>query len=93
MKLSVQEVKSNREAFAKAGIALPDYDMEKVHRLTKEAPIWIHFGAGNIFRGYIAGLQDFEGATGTASFDKNGDVIKEPLRMEIKDGKFTVVDK
>ena len=44
-------------------------------------------------RDYIAGLQDFEGATGTASFDKNGDVIKEPLRMEIKDGKFTVVDK
>ena len=44
-------------------------------------------------REYIAGLQDFEGATGTASVDKNGDVIKEPLRMEIKDGKFTVVEK
>ena len=44
-------------------------------------------------RDYIAELKDFEGATGTASFDENGDVIKEPLRMEIVDGKFTVVDK
>ena len=44
-------------------------------------------------RDYIANIKDFEGSTGTASFDENGDVIKEPLRMEIIDGKFTVVDK
>ena len=44
-------------------------------------------------RDYIANIKDFEGSTGVASFDENGDVIKEPLRMEIIDGKFTVVDK
>lgn len=44
-------------------------------------------------RDYIAKIEGFEGATGTASFDQNGDVIKEPLRMEIVDGKFTVVEK
>ena len=43
-------------------------------------------------RDYIAGIEGFEGATGTASFDENGDVIKEPLRMEIIDGAFTVVE-
>ncbi len=44
-------------------------------------------------RDYIAGIEGFEGATGTASFDENGDVIKAPLRMEIIDGAFKVVDK
>ena len=44
-------------------------------------------------RDYISKIEGFEGATGTASFDQNGDVIKEPLRMEIVDGKFTVVEK
>ena len=58
MKLTIQDIQENREAFLQAGIALPSYDINKVHSLTKEAPVWIHFGAGNIFRGYIAGLQD-----------------------------------
>lgn len=43
-------------------------------------------------RDYIAGIEGFEGSTGTASFDENGDVIKEPLKMEIIDGKFTVIE-
>ena len=58
MKLSIKEIKENRAAFEQAGIALPGYDIEAVHAATKKAPVWIHFGAGNIFRGYIAGLQD-----------------------------------
>ena len=41
----------------------------------------------------LAHLKDYEGVTGNTSFDENGDVVKEPLRMEIKDGKFVVVDK
>ncbi|MCD8084052.1 MAG: ABC transporter substrate-binding protein [Clostridiales bacterium] len=41
---------------------------------------------------YIAGLQDFPGATGTISFDENGDAIKAPLKMEIRDGSFVVID-
>ena len=41
----------------------------------------------------LADLKDYEGVTGNTSFDENGDVVKEPLRMEIKDGKFVVVDK
>ena len=36
---------------------LPSYDREKMIRATLEAPVWVHFGAGNIFRGFIAGLQ------------------------------------
>ena len=31
--------------------------MRAVQERTREAPAWIHFGAGNIFRAYIARLQ------------------------------------
>lgn len=35
-------------------------------------------------------IEDFPGVTGTISFDENGDVIKEILRLEIKEGKFQI---
>lgn len=44
-------------------------------------------------RDYMSTVEGFEGATGTATFDENGDVIKAPLRMEIQDGKYTIVEK
>ncbi|MCD7750186.1 MAG: mannitol dehydrogenase family protein [Lachnospiraceae bacterium] len=47
----------DRAAWAAADITLPDYDRSNMCAATKEAPTWVHFGAGNIFRGFIAGLQ------------------------------------
>ena len=43
MKLSIQGIK-DKEAWEKAGIKLPSYDVEKVATATKEAPVWVHFG-------------------------------------------------
>ena len=47
----------NTAEWQKTGTTLPQFDIELMKKNTAEAPEWIHFGAGNIFRGFIAPLQ------------------------------------
>ena len=54
MKLTLEGIK-NREAWEKAGITLPGYDVEKVSEKARKEPLWVHFGIGNIFRIFIGG--------------------------------------
>ena len=56
MELTLKGIK-NKENWEKAGIKMPAFDIEKMKADTAENPVWIHFGAGNIFRGFIAVLQ------------------------------------
>ena len=49
MKLTLDGIK-DRQAWENAGIKLPGYDVEAVSKKAKEAPGWVHFGIGNIFR-------------------------------------------
>ncbi|MDI3311148.1 MAG: mannitol dehydrogenase family protein [Thermoanaerobacterium sp.] len=56
MKLRRDELKDAKK-WEDAGIKLPEFDVEKVIDVTSKRPTWIHFGAGNIFRGFIAMLQ------------------------------------
>lgn len=46
-----------REPWEAAGVTLPMFDIDAMITRTLEAPCWVHFGPGNIFRGFIAGLQ------------------------------------
>lgn len=55
MKLNEEGLK-NRQQWAEAGFSLPGYDRKAVMEATKEAPFWIHFGAGNIFRAFQANV-------------------------------------
>ncbi|MBO4408016.1 MAG: mannitol dehydrogenase family protein, partial [Clostridiales bacterium] len=55
--LSLEGLK-NKSEWSGSGIKVPDYDLEAVKENTNAAPIWVHFGAGNIFRGFIARLQN-----------------------------------
>ena len=57
MKLSLNGIK-DAAAWKAAGISLPSYDVEKIAADTRKAPVWVHFGAGNIFRIFIGGLAD-----------------------------------
>jgi fructuronate reductase len=47
----------NKEEWEKENYILPKYDRQAVIRETTEKPVWIHFGAGNIFRSFPAALQ------------------------------------
>ena len=57
MILSLEGLK-NKEEWEKAGVKLPSYDVEKVVKNTKDSPVWVHFGIGNIFRIFIGGIAD-----------------------------------
>ncbi|HAA25172.1 MAG TPA: mannitol dehydrogenase family protein [Ruminiclostridium sp.] len=47
----------HRPEWEKAGYELPRFDRDKVTENTIKNPVWLHFGAGNIFRGFPAVLQ------------------------------------
>ena len=55
MKLNASSVYSD-PAWKEKGYFIPSYDREKMIKETKEAPQWVHFGAGNIFRAFQANL-------------------------------------
>ena len=56
MRVSLEALK-DRAGWEKAGVRLPAFDVVQMRKKTDEAPIWVHFGAGNIFRAFIAALQ------------------------------------
>ena len=57
MKLSHAGIKRKEEWEAK-GIQLPPYDPYELSKQTRKAPVWVHFGIGNIFRIFIGGIAD-----------------------------------
>ena len=55
MKLTYEGIR-DAAAWERAGVKLPGHDIGAMLAETEKAPVWVHFGAGNIFRGFIAGL-------------------------------------
>lgn len=55
MKLTQEELQ-NKQEWQEAGIVLPHFNREEMIQQTKEKPVWIHLGPGNIFRAYPAML-------------------------------------
>ena len=44
----------NRESWEALSVKLPGFERNAMLQATQLAPTWLHFGAGNIFRGFIA---------------------------------------
>jgi fructuronate reductase len=88
MKLNNQDLQ-NRDLWEKAGFILPQFDREAMIRATEENPRWVHFGAGNMFRGFPAVLQQTLLDQG---IEKTGIIIAEGYDGEIIDRAFLPYD-
>ena len=56
MKLNLKDL-TDEKVWQNAEFKLPKFNIEQVKANTKANPVWIHFGAGNIFRAFIANVQ------------------------------------
>lgn len=71
------------------GYEIPEYDREQVRKNTIAAPTWLHFGAGNIFRGFpAAGMQKL---LNSGSYDK-GCIVAEGFDYEIIERAYNPFD-
>jgi fructuronate reductase len=57
LELNAVSVKNNAAAWQAANVTLPGFDYLDMVTATQKHPVWIHFGAGNLFRSFIACLQ------------------------------------
>lgn len=56
MRMNAANLK-NKAEWEALKVKLPLFSHEDMVKKTREEPVWLHFGAGNIFRGFIAVLQ------------------------------------
>ncbi len=57
MKLTLTGINTDKEQWAAGGYLLPQHDIAAANKKTLVSPVWVHFGSGNISRGYLARLQ------------------------------------
>ena len=79
LQLNKESIK-NTALWEQAGIENVKFNYDQMVALTTENPTWVHFGAGNIFRGFIAMLQQTLLNSGTVN---SGIVVAETYDEEI----------
>ncbi|CAA7603238.1 thiamine-phosphate diphosphorylase [Acididesulfobacillus acetoxydans] len=84
-----QESLKNVEPWVEAGIDLPGFSYNDMIARTGENPTWVHFGAGNIFRGFVAALQQTLLNKGKAD---TGIIAVEAYDLEIIDRIYVPYD-
>lgn len=83
MKLSdIQSGNFNKQEWIDKGYSLPTFDLDAVHKKTHDAPTWVHFGAGNIFRAFPAAV--LQRMLDAGAYDR-GVIVAEGFDFEIID--------
>jgi fructuronate reductase len=73
-------VRDNKADFEKANIHVADFNAAELDRRTFEAPVWIHFGAGNLFKGFHCTLAQ---KLIEQNLSDKGVIVAEPYDYEI----------
>ena len=89
MKLSIESIRNDAAAWKAKGVALPTFDIDAVRAQTKKTPEWVHFGAGNIFRGFIGSLSQ---RLIEAGLSKTGIIACDTFDFEVIDKIYTAFD-
>ncbi|MDR2501356.1 MAG: mannitol dehydrogenase family protein [Treponema sp.] len=55
--LTKKDLIENAAAFERAGVQVPAFAIDRVREKTAAAPVWVHFGAGNLYKAFHAALQ------------------------------------
>ncbi len=66
--------------WAEKGYQMPQFDIEAVRKKTHEEPVWVHFGAGNLFRAFPAAI--LQQALDSGKYDR-GVIVAEGFDFEI----------
>ncbi|QTQ15436.1 mannitol dehydrogenase family protein [Treponema parvum] len=88
MTLSKESIK-DRSSWEAKKYFVPAFDHEKMVSATKKAPVWVHFGAGNIFRGFSAVLMQTLLDKGET---EKGIIVGEGFDYDIIDKIYTPYD-
>ena len=79
----------NPAEWEQKGYELPKFDIQTVREKTHEAPTWVHFGGGNIFRAFPAAI--LNEALNTGQYDR-GVIVAETFDFEVIDKAYTPYD-
>lgn len=79
----------NNSFWQEKSYSLPTYDRDKVRRDTIAKPTWLHLGAGNIFRAFLAQVQQEMLESGR---DNKGIIVAEGFDYEIIDKAYKRFD-
>ena len=60
MQMNASSIVNQKAEWEKLGVKLPAFDHAAMTAATKEHPIWVHFGAGNIFRGLAGSAEGMD---------------------------------
>ncbi|MDR0641519.1 MAG: mannitol dehydrogenase family protein [Treponema sp.] len=73
-------LREKQREFEKAGVHVPAFDIGVVREKTRQAPVWVHFSSGNLFKGYHSALAQRLLEMGAAG---QGIIAVEPFDYEI----------